>query len=174
MKNNTSRPLAIGLTILGILARLVPHAPNFAPVGGVSLFAGGRLSGWKAYLLPLVLMLVTDPLVGGYSFATPFVYASFMIYVWIGSRLRSTQNPLAIGGAALAGSVQFFLISNFGVWLNPATTYAHNTAGLMTCYMAAIPYYRNTVLADLFYSAALYGAFALLSRRLPAQSQTAA
>ena len=114
MQNSTSKPLAIGLTVVGILARLVPHAPNFTPVGGVSLFAGGRLSGWKAYLLPLVLMLVTDPLVGGYSFDTPFVYASFLIYVWIGTRLRSTQSPAAFGAAAVAGSVQFFIITNFG------------------------------------------------------------
>ena len=173
MKNNTSRPLAIGLTIVGILARLVPHAPNFSPVGGVSLFAGGRLSGWKAYLLPLVLMLVTDPFVGGYSFATPFVYASFLIYVWIGSRVRATQSPLAIGGAALAGSVQFFLITNFAMWLKPVSLYTHNAAGLMACYVAAIPFYGRTLLADLFYSAALFGAYALLSRRVAANQPAA-
>ena len=170
MKNNTSRPLAIGLTIVGILARLVPHAPNFSPVGGVSLFAGGRISGWKAYLLPLVLMLVTDPFVGGYSFSTPFVYASFLIYVWIGSRLRSTQNPLAFGAAAVAGSVQFFLITNFAMWLKPVSLYTHNAAGLIACYVAAIPFYGRTLLADLFYSAALFGAYALLSRRVAAQN----
>jgi hypothetical protein len=169
MKNNTSKPLAIGLTVLGMLARLVPHAPNFTPVGGVSLFAGGRLSGWKAYLLPLVLMLVTDPFVGGYSFATPFVYLSFLIYVWIGSRLRATEKPLAIGAAAVAGSVQFFLITNFGVWLGSVATYPHTAAGLMACYIAAIPFYRNTLLADLFYTAALYSAYALLSRRAAVQ-----
>ena len=174
MQNNTSRPLAVGLTILSMLARLVPHAPNFTLVGGVSLFAGGRLSGWKAYLLPLVLMLVTDPLVGGYSFSTPFVYASFLIYVWIGSRLRGSQNPLAIGAAATAGSLQFFVITNFGVWLGSTATYAHTAAGLMACYVAAIPFYGRTLLADLFYSAALFGAFALLSRRVAAQNQTAA
>ena len=173
MKNETSRPLAIGLTILGMLARLVPHAPNFTPVGGVSLFAGGRLTGWKAYLLPLVLMLVTDPLVGGYSFATPFVYASFLIYVWIGSRVRATQSPLAIGGAALAGSVQFFLITNFAMWLKPVSLYTHNAAGLIACYVAAIPFYGRTLLADLFYSAALFGAYALLSRRVAANQPAA-
>lgn len=169
MQNSTSKPLAIGLTVVGILARLVPHAPNFTPVGGVSLFAGGRLSGWKAYLLPLVLMLVTDPLVGGYSFNTPFVYASFLIYVWIGTRLRSTQNPAAFGAAAVAGSVQFFIITNFGAWLSPAATYGHTAAGLMACYVAAIPFYGRTLLADLFYSAALFGAYALLARRIPAR-----
>ncbi|MGO9232193.1 MAG: DUF6580 family putative transport protein [Bryobacteraceae bacterium] len=170
MQNSTSKPLALGLTIVGILARLVPHAPNFSPVGGVSLFAGGRLSGWKAYLLPLVLMLVTDPLVGGYSFATPFVYASFLIYVWIGTRLRATQNPLAFGAAAVAGSVQFFLITNIAMWLKPVSLYAHTAAGLMACYVAAIPFYGRTLLADLFYSAALFGAYSLLSRRAAVQN----
>jgi len=169
MQNTTSRQ-AVGLTILGMLARLVPHAPNFTPVGGVSLFAGGRLSGWKAYLLPLVLMLVTDPLVGGYSFSTPFVYASFLIYVWIGSLLRGSQNPIAIGAAATAGSIQFFLITNFAVWLGSAVTYPHTPAGLLACYVAAIPFYGRTLLSDLFYSAALYGAFALLNRRVAVQN----
>jgi len=166
MENNKAKPLAVGLAILGIAARLVPHAPNFTPVGGVSLFAGGRLSGWKAYLLPLALMLVTDPLVGGYSFATPFVYASFLIYVWIGSRVRFTQNPLAIGAAAGAGSIQFFVITNFAVWLGSTATYPHTAAGLLACYIAAIPFYGRTLLADLFYSAALFGAYAWLSRRV--------
>jgi len=60
MQKNTARPLAMGLTVLGALARLLPHPPNFAPVGSLSLYAGGRLRGWQAYLLPLVLMAATD------------------------------------------------------------------------------------------------------------------
>jgi hypothetical protein len=93
------------------------------------------------------------------------VYASFLIYVWIGSRLRSTQNPLAYGAAAVAGSVQFFLITNLAMWLKPVSLYPHNAAGLVACYVAAIPFYGRTLAADLFYSAALFGAYALLSRR---------
>ncbi len=71
------RPLALSLTVLGAVARLLPHPPNFSPVASVSLFGGARLRGWQAYLIPLALMAVTDPLVGGYSAATPFVYAAF-------------------------------------------------------------------------------------------------
>jgi len=167
MQKNAGRPLGLGLTILGALARLAPHAPNFTPVGGLSLFAGARLRGWQAYLLPLALMAATDPLVGGYSFATPFVYASFLINVWIGSRLlRRTQNPLRIGAAAGIGSLQFFLLSNFGVWLRFPTTYAHTLQGLASCYVAAIPFYGRTLAADLLYSAALFGLYAWLSRRV--------
>src|SRR5438445_2496384 len=115
MPNKKARPLAIGLMVLGALIRVTQHW-NFAPVGAVSLFAGARLRGWQAYLLPLVLMAVTDPFLGGYSQATPLVYASFLINVWIGTRLRQSENPVWIGAASTAGSVQFFLITNFA-WL---------------------------------------------------------
>src|SRR5882757_4603097 len=103
MQKNTAdgnmRPLAFGLMILAGLIRVTQHM-NFAPVGALSLYAGARLRGWQAYFLPLALMAVTDPFLGGYSVATPLVYASFLINVWIGTRLRTTENPLWIGSAA--------------------------------------------------------------------------
>lgn len=174
MHTNTARPLALGLTVLGAVARVIPHPPNFAPVGGLSLYSGARLRGWRAYLLPLVLMMVTDPLVGGYSFATPFIYASFMINVWIGTRLRSTENPLRIGAAAGIGSLQFFLISNFGTWLGSTTTYAHTLAGLGQCYIAGIPFYGRTLASDVVYAAAFFGLHAWLSRTVVRSERVAA
>lgn len=161
MEKNTARPLALGLTVLGALARLAPHPPNFAPVGSVSLFAGARLRGWHAYLLPLVLMAVTDPLVGGYSFTTPFVYASFLVNVWLGRRLQSTENALRIGGMCLLCSTQFFLLTNFGSWL---AFYPHTLSGLATCFVAAIPFFGVTVLSNLLYTGILFGLHAWLSR----------
>src|SRR6476661_8075399 len=65
MENVNRRPVAMTLVVLGAVARLVPHPWNFAPVGGMSLFAGARLRGWWAWTLPIVLMAITDPLVGG-------------------------------------------------------------------------------------------------------------
>lgn len=65
MQKHTARPLAIVLIVLGALIRVTQHW-NFAPVGAMSLFAGARMRGWKAYLLPLALMAITDPLLGGY------------------------------------------------------------------------------------------------------------
>jgi hypothetical protein len=114
-------------------------------------------------------MAVTDPLLGGYSFATPFIYASFLLSVWMGSKLRQTENPLVIGGVALAGSAQFFLISNLGTFLAPSLhpMYPHTFGGLMACFTAAIPFFRNTFLSDLIYTAVLFGAHAFLSRSVP-------
>jgi len=164
MENNKARPLAIGLMVLGALIRVTQHW-NFAPVGAMSLFGGARLRGWQAYLLPLALMVVTDPLLGGYSVATPLVYASFLINVWIGSRLRQSENPLAIGAAAVAGSLQFFLITNFAAFVG-FNTYPHTWTGLVSCYVAGIPFYGRTLASDLLYSAVLFGLHAWLSRKV--------
>jgi hypothetical protein len=172
MDKNTVRPLALGLTVAGGMARMAQNL-NFAPVGAISLFAGARLRGWQAYALPIVLMAVTDPLLGGYSFATPFIYASFLLNVWIGSRLRSTENPALLGGAALFCSLQFFFLSNFGTWLAP-NGYPHTLAGLGACFTAAIPFFRGTLLSDLFYSAVLFGLHALLSRVVVRSERVAA
>jgi hypothetical protein len=163
MEKNSRRPLALSLTVLGAVARLLPHAPNFTPVGSVSLFGGARLRGWQAWLLPLVLMAVTDPLVGGYSVATPWVYASFLVSVWLGRNLRGSENALRIGGVCAVSSVQFFLITNFGMWLGTAM-YPHTAAGLVACYVNAIPFFGRTLAGDLLYTGALFGLHAWLSR----------
>ena len=156
------RPLALGLLILAGLVRITQHW-NFTPVGALSLFAGARLRGWQAYLLPVALMALTDPLVGGYSAATPLIYASFLINVWIGVRLRKSESPLWIGSAAVAGSVQFFLLTNFA-WLAGSTMYPHTPAGVLACYVAGIPFFWRTLASDVFYSGVLFGLHAVLSR----------
>jgi hypothetical protein len=162
MQKNEARPLAIGLLILGALIRVTQHW-NFAPIGAMSLFAGARLRGWKAYALPLALMAITDPLLGGYSWASPLVYASFMLNVWIGSRLRESESPLAIGGAALAGSVQFFLLTNLP-WLCPNCGYPAGFAGVLASYTAGVPFFWRTLGSDLIYSGVFFGLHAWLSR----------
>ncbi len=170
-RGNNVRPLALSLTVVGALARLLPHPPNFAPVGGMSLYAGARLRGWQAFAIPLVLMAVTDPLRGGYSVATPFVYLAFMINVLIGRRLRATSSPISIGAACFVCSAQFFLISNFGTWIS---WYAHTWSGLALCFTQAIPFFGRTLAGDLFFTAVLFGLHAWLSRRLHSAEQVPA
>ena len=163
MQNDTARPLASGLTVLGALARVLPHLPNFAPVGSISLFAGARMRGWQAYAMPLVLMAVTDQFVGGWSAATPLVYLSYLITVFIGTRLRGTENAFKIGAGVVGSSLVFFLLTNFA-WLMGSSMYPHTLAGVVQCYVAAIPFYGRTLASDLLYSGALFGLHAWLSR----------
>ncbi|MGI8989676.1 MAG: DUF6580 family putative transport protein [Bryobacteraceae bacterium] len=157
------RPVALGLTILSGVARLLPHPPNFTPVGSMSLFAGARIPGWLAYLLPLVVMAVTDPLVGGYTKATALIYFSFLISVWIGRHLRKSDNPIRIGAAAFLCSLQFFLITNFAVWLG-SRFYPQTFSGLLESYASALPFFGRTLAGDLFFTAVLFGLHAWLSR----------
>ena len=155
------RPYALALTVLSGLARLMPHPPNFAPVGGTSLFAGARLNGWYAYLIPLVVMAITDPLLGGYTFGTPFIYASFLLSVLIGRSLKATNNPLRIGAAVLVCSVQFFLISNFAYFIQYSP---HTLSGLAACYIDALPFFPATLAGDACWTAAIFGLHYLLTR----------
>jgi hypothetical protein len=171
MRNqNQSRNYAIGLTVLSALGRLVPHAPNVTPLGGSCLFAGSRIKGALAYLLPLVVMLATDPLVGGYRANSPIIYASFLISVWIGRRLVRDVTATRVAGAAFLCSLQFYLITNFTVWYGAASgtthMYAMNMSGLAACYAAALPFWGRTLAGDLFFSGALFGMHAWLTRRV--------
>jgi hypothetical protein len=173
MDKNTARPLAIGLMIFAALIRVTQYV-NFAPVGALSLFAGARLRGWKAYALPLAVMVVTDPFLGGYNRATPLIYLSFMISVWIGTHLRQTENPARIGAGSLLGSIQFFLITNFAVWVPAHGMYAHTPAGLLACYTAGIPFFGRTLASDLLYAGLLFGLHAWLSRTVSRSERVAA
>src|SRR5579871_5675106 len=166
------RPIAVALTILSALGRLLPHPPNVTPVGSSSLFAGARLNGWMAYLLPILVMAVTDPFVGGYTRSTPIIYLSFLISVWIGRRLATSENPLRIGTACLISSLQFFLLTNFATWMF-GTWYAKSMSGLATCYVAALPFFGYTLLGDLVFTAAIFGLYAVLTRTVATSEKIA-
>jgi hypothetical protein len=172
MHKSTARPLALALLILGALLRATQQW-NFAPVGALSLFAGARLRGWKAWVLPIALMAITDPFLGGFSKLTPVIYASFLINVWIGTRLRATENPLWIGSAAVAGSVQFFLLTNFA-YLYGTSMYPHTLGGVIAAYAAGVPFFWRTLASDLFYSGVLFGLHAWLSRTVVRSERIAA
>jgi hypothetical protein len=180
-KSNSFQPLALVMTVLAALVRLAPHPPNFSPIGGVALFGGARLRGWQAYVVPLLALAITDPIrsrmEGGfpaYSSGTIIVYAAFMISVFLGRTfLRNTNSPVRIASVVFAGSLQFFLITNFFVWFG-GHMYLQTLTGLAACYVAALPFFGRTLLGDLFYSGVLFGVYALVTRRLASARSVAA
>jgi hypothetical protein len=179
-KENRWRPAALALTVLGVVSRLVPHPWNFSAVGSASLFSGARLSGWQAYLIPVAIMAITDPILNAvnhvalFSYMQLFIYGSFLLSVGIGRRLWSTESMPRIALASLLSSTQFFLISNFGVWIGSAQ-FAHTAPGLAACYAVAIPFFAYTVFGDLFFAGVIFGLHAWLSRtQLAHQERVAA
>lgn len=158
--------LLIGIIFAGAGLRLLPHPPNFNPIGALALFGGAHVDNKRcAFLLPMAAMLLSDAVIGFHA-QMPLVYGAFVLIVWMGFALRERRTPLPVAGAALAGSTLFFVLSNFGVWAFDSI-YPKTLEGLVSCYVAAIPFFGNTVAGNLFYTAVLFGAFALAERKIP-------
>lgn len=154
------------LTVSAAASRLAPHPPNFAPIGAMALLGGACFSDKRqAFAVPLGAMLLSD-LVLGFHRLMPVVYGSFALIVVIGMWLRNRRRLAPIAAASLAGSVLFFLVTNFGVWAL-GTFYPKTAEGLIACYVAAIPFFPNTVLGDATYCAVLFGSLALAEHAFP-------
>ena len=169
--------LLAALILLAALSRLLPHPPNFSPVEAIALFGGACFASRAlALLVPLLAMLVADVALGllhGGLYAGWFGSAGFwLVYlciaasVLLGFGLRGRAGAGRVLGYSLAGSVLFFVVTNFGAWL-ASPVYAPNVAGLLQAYVAGIPFFQWTVLGTIAYAALLFGGFALLRARLP-------
>ena len=147
--------------------RLVPHPPNFTPIGAMALFSGAYLGrrGAVALVAPLGALFLSDLVLGFYR-GMPTVYFSVALIVIIGWMALRRVSPLRVGGAAIASSVLFFVLTNFGMWLSSGF-YPPTLAGLAACYVAAIPFFQNTVAGDLFFAALIFGGFRLAERLIP-------
>ncbi|WP_242104684.1 MULTISPECIES: DUF6580 family putative transport protein [unclassified Lysobacter] len=169
----------VAMIVAAAMSRLLPHPPNFSPVEAIALFGGAYFASraW-AVLVPLAAMLISDVVLaalngGSYSFANYFastsfwlVYGCIAVSTVLGFGLRGKVGGARVLGYSLLGSALFFLVTNFGAWLG-STMYPQNGAGLVAAYAAGIPFFQWTVLGTLFYSALLFGGFALLRRQLP-------
>ncbi len=154
--------------------RLLPHPPNVSPIAAMALFGGVYFSSrWLALFVPLAAMALSDLALGlfvydGFSLGSrPYVYGSFAAVVGLGLLVRrASRFYLAVGGAALTGSVLFFLVTNFGVWWR-SSFYPASLEGLLACYTAALPFFRNSLTGDAFYAFLLFGSLALAQRWYP-------
>ena len=167
MTSNHARLLAILAAIVAAATlRLVPHPPNFTPIGAMALFSGAYLTrrGW-AFAAPLGAMLLSDAVLGFHA-GMPFVYGSVTLIVLIGWFALKQPSSFRVVGAALASSVLFFVVTNFGTWA-VSGMYPMTLAGLASCYVAAIPFFQNTVAGDLFYAALLFGGFKIAELLVP-------
>ncbi|KKU26137.1 MAG: hypothetical protein UX39_C0012G0014 [Candidatus Magasanikbacteria bacterium GW2011_GWA2_46_17] len=153
------------LLILGVATRLLPHPANFTSIGALALFGGLYLPKRWAIVAPIIIMFTSDKFIGFYSWPIMLsVYASFFIMGLIGLSLRNRKKIRLILGGTLLGSVLFFLITNWAVWAF-GTMYAHSLTGLLESYFAALPFFRNSLAGDLFYTTVLVGGYEFITRR---------
>ena len=145
---------------LAVAARLLPHPPNFAPIAAMALFGGAYLSPRYAILVPLLALFLSDLFIGFYSPVVMIsVYGSFVLTGALGIWLKKRRNPRNMVLAAVGSSLLFFLITNFAVWA--AGAYARDPSGLLQSYVAGLPFLKNTLAGDLFYTISFFGGYEL-------------
>ena len=167
MNANHARLIALlSAIVVAAALRLVPHPPNFTPIGAMALFSGAYLGKRSlAFVAPLGALLLSD-LVLGFYHGMPTVYFSVALIVMLGSVALQRVSPLRVGAAAVASSILFFAITNFGMWLFSGF-YPRTWVGLEACYVAAFPFFQNTLAGDLFYSVLLFGGFRVAELLMP-------
>lgn len=155
---NKELRIPILLICLGAIARLLPHPANFAPLGAIALFSGLYVPKRLSFAIPLAAMLLSDAVIGFYDIRImAAVYSSFFLSISIGRMLKNKKKPVFICGGVSVGAIIFFLTTNAAVWAFGAM-YPHSLSGLMQSYLMAIPFFRNSLLGDLFFTGILVGA----------------
>lgn len=147
----------IAFLLIAVLLRLIPHLPNFTPVTAIALFGGLYFTNKSmAYLVPLFIMVLSDLFLGFHTISL-VVYAAFLCVSFIGTQ---TKKPSVF--TILLSSICFFIITNFGVWL---IGYPKTWSGLIECYTLAIPFFRNSLLGDFFYSGVMILGFNYVQKK---------
>lgn len=172
-------PIALaGLLIaLGAVTRIIPHPTNFVAMGAIALYAGARLPRRWAFFVPLLAMFASDVILDwGHGFAffgavRMTSYATLAAIALLSSLGSDRVGALGRAGMSVGASTAFFLTTNLAVWATPligggalAPLYPLNGSGLLACYAAAIPFFHNTLAADLLGTGVLFGLDALARR----------
>lgn len=182
--------IAVGLILMAGVARIVNHEThlyNLAPVCALGLFAGAIIKDKRiAFLLPILAMLMGDVYIalftqwqGFYGIEQVLVYASLLLVTLMGAGMGQPK-ALKVFGYSIGGALVFFLLSNFGVWLSlsffgTADIYGYGTGftAFINTYVAAIPFFKNTLISEVTGSVLLFGAYHLLQVAYTAKMQKA-
>lgn len=158
------------IVLIAVLSRFAPHPPNFSPVYAALLFGGAYLRRRDFLWFPLVVLSASDYLLTTFIYRMPFGWGeiaalvAFAAVALVGRALCRKISPPRIAAAVLAGPTAFFLISNFGVWLG-WRMYPPTWAGLMACYVAAVPFFGNSLVSSVLFSSVLFGAYEYYRRK---------
>jgi hypothetical protein len=153
-----------------------PDWSGFSPVIAIALFSGFMIQRRNfTFLLPLLALFVSDAIIQDLYNRGLFEYAGFYSGQWknylillsavlIGWSLRGKKYSTLFFGALAAPTV-FFLVSNLAVWAGQHLTYTKDFNGLMACYAAGLPFYKNSLIATLVFAPGILFLYNYLVRR---------
>jgi hypothetical protein len=155
------------LILLAAFTRLVVHPFNMTAIGALALFSGARMSYRNlSYLVPVSAMLVSDLFIGLHPTMLP-VYACFVFSVAVGRWFSSGASALKIAFSSVFCSAVFYLVTNLPFFY--PGMYSFDLQGALQSYTAALPFFRNQLFGDLFYTGLLFGLYRF-AIRIPALS----
>lgn len=151
------------LVFLGILYRLIEHPYNFSPLGAIAIFAGFSLRKKIGSVIPLAILFISDIFLGFYVWQIMIaVYVCFSINVLLGSYIGKQKLMRQAFGISVLGSIIFFLLTNTAVWAF-GNWYSHDIRGLIHCFFMALPFFRNSLAGDIFFTTSIFGMYKLTS-----------
>ena len=167
-KINISYLAIISLILFASFSRIIPHMPNFTPIGAMALFGGAYLKNrYHSFLIPMISLWLSDLILNNFifSFYSEFTwfypgflwqYISFILIIVIGYLFLKKLNFKNIFITTIFSSLLFFIITNFGVWIS-GSMYTLDFQGLISCYIMALPFFKGTLLGFMCYSTLLFG-----------------
>lgn len=177
-KINIRFSVIFAIILLAAFSRVIPHMPNFSPLGAISLFGAAYFSKkWQAIAIPLMATWLSDLFINNVIYGQYYPefiwfykgfywqYLSYVLIVLFGLFSLKKRSIVKVVSASLASTIIFFTISNFGVWAS-SNMYVNNLQGLINCYIAGIPFIKGTFLGDLFYTSTLFGAFSWMQSNI--------
>ncbi len=165
-KINSGYLILAGMILGAAFSRLIPHPPNFTAIGAMALFSGAYFNKKiLAFAVPLTAMFLSDIVIGFHP-GMYAVYTSFALIVLIGMTLNGNKKIGNIFLASVTASVAFFVITNFAMWAT-GVIYPKTAAGLVECFIAAIPFFHYTLLGDLLFVGLMFGSFEIIRAKFP-------
>ena len=148
--------LLCGLFIVASLLRFLPHPPNMTPIIAISVLSVACFENrYLQFGFPLLIMVVTDAVIGFHALV-PVVYLGVLLSGLSGYVLKRKLTFSGLFGSGLLASIVFFCVTNFGVWALGAM-YPKTLMGLSTCFVMAIPFFHNTLIATVGVMLVIYG-----------------
>lgn len=157
----------------------IAHPLSFTPLAASLLYFGAKMPRKQAWI-PVALFAAVDVIQNlrfGYAMSADLLvsWAFYAAMVALGMLIASKISTARVVGASLAGSVGFFIVSNFAVWIGGTLAmYPKTLAGLVECYAMAVPFFRNSMAGDLVFAGAFFGLSALLASRSEKTAKQAA
>ena len=159
-----NRLIIFFIVLLAAMTRLIPHPPNFTPIIAIGLVSGAYITNrYFCFFIPICAMFISDIFLG-FQNLIYWVYGSLLLIPLLGMLLKSKVNIVNCILGCASGSIIFFIITNFGVWIS-SSYYPKTIEGILTCYTMALPFFANTLTSSLLYSAIIFSGSEYIVRK---------